>query len=119
MLPRSSVGSQPLTRSRVPQKDRRVRRRRAAGGRDTNAYQFDKNTGDQRWRTDRDELSSWGTPLVIEHDGRVQVVTTGTTHVTSYDLETGNVVWHGPGLTLNPIPSAIEHDGNRVRDQRF
>ena len=25
--------------------------------------------------------------------------------VRSYDLETGKLVWEGPGLTMNPIPS--------------
>lgn len=72
---------------------------------------LDKNTGEERWRNDRDEVSSWGTPLVVEHDGRFQVIATGTNNVTSYDLETGKVVWYGPGLTLNSIPSSIEHDG--------
>ena len=72
---------------------------------------FDKNTGEERWRTDRDEVSSWGTPLVVEHDGRFQVIATGTKNVTSYDLETGDVVWYGPGLTSNAIPSSVERDG--------
>ncbi len=72
---------------------------------------FDKNTGEERWRTNRDEVTSWGTPLVVKHDGRFQVIATGSKNVTSYDLETGEVVWHGPGLTLNAVPSAIERDG--------
>jgi len=72
---------------------------------------LDKNTGEERWRKERDEVTSWGTPLVVEHDGRFQVITTGTSNVTSYDLETGDVVWYGPGLTLNAIPSPIEKDG--------
>jgi len=72
---------------------------------------FDKDTGDELWRKDRDEVSSWGTPLVVEHDARTQVIATGTEHVTSYDLETGGVIWYGPGLTLNPIPTSVAHDG--------
>ena len=72
---------------------------------------FDKNTGEERWRTNRDEVSSWGTPLVVEHGGRFQVIATGTKNVTSYDLETGDVVWYGPGLTSNAIPSSVERDG--------
>ncbi len=31
--------------------------------------------------------------------------------MTSYDLETGEIVWSGPGLTLNAIPSPVENDG--------
>lgn len=72
---------------------------------------FDKSTGEEKWRQERDEVSSWGTPLVVEHDGSLQVIATGSKSVTSYDLETGEIVWHGPGLTLNPIPSSVERDG--------
>ncbi len=35
---------------------------------------FNKTTGDDLWRKDRDELTSWTTPFVIEHDGKPQVV---------------------------------------------
>ena len=31
--------------------------------------------------------------------------------VRSYDLETGKLVWEGPGLTMNPIPSPVYEDG--------
>ena len=72
---------------------------------------FDKNNGEERWRRNRDEVSSWGTPLVVEHDGRLQVITTGKKRVISYDLKTGDPVRHGPGLTMNAISSAIEREG--------
>jgi len=72
---------------------------------------LDKNSGKELWRRDRDEVSGWSTPLIVEHEGRSQVITTGLNNVTSYDLETGEIVWSGPGLTLNAIPSPIEKDG--------
>jgi outer membrane protein assembly factor BamB len=31
--------------------------------------------------------------------------------VRSYDLETGKLLWHGGGLTMNPIPSPVASDG--------
>ena len=31
--------------------------------------------------------------------------------IQSYDLETGDVVWHTAGLTMNPIPSPVVEDG--------
>ena len=71
----------------------------------------DKRTGEERWRSDRDEITSWATPLIVEHDGRAQVVTSGTNRVRSYDLETGALVWNGPGATLNAIPSPVSADG--------
>ncbi len=72
---------------------------------------LDKNTGAEVWRTDRQEIDSWGTPLVVEVGGRAQVITTAMNKVRGYDLETGKVLWEGPGLTMNPIPSAVHEDG--------
>jgi outer membrane protein assembly factor BamB len=39
------------------------------------------------------------------------VIASAMNTVTSYDLETGKVVWHGPGLTMNPIPSSVHDNG--------
>ena len=75
---------------------------------------LDKATGRELWRTERQEIDTWATPLVIEsgeHDGRAQVVTSGMNKLRSYDLETGKLVWEGPGLTMNPIPSPVYEDG--------
>jgi outer membrane protein assembly factor BamB len=72
---------------------------------------LDKRTGDERWRVARDEIDSWATPLVVEHGGRAQVVTSGMEQVRSYDLETGKLLWYGDGLTMNPIPSPVGADG--------
>ncbi len=72
---------------------------------------LDKTTGKEIWRTERQEIDSWGTPLVVEHGGRAQVIATAMNKVRSYDLETGALVWEGPGLTMNPIPSSVYGDG--------
>ncbi len=72
---------------------------------------LDKATGRELWRRDREEISSWATPLVVEIAGRAQVITTGTNKVRSYDLKTGEGIWEGPGLTLNAIPSPLESEG--------
>jgi outer membrane protein assembly factor BamB len=72
---------------------------------------LDKATGSERWRTPRDEIDSWATPLIVEHAGRTQVVTSGMKQVRSYDLETGKLLWYGAGTTMNPIPSPVAADG--------
>ena len=72
---------------------------------------LDKRTGAERWRTERDEMTSWATPLVIEHGGRTQVVTNATHRVRSYDFETGELLWDGEGATTNAIPSPVAADG--------
>jgi outer membrane protein assembly factor BamB len=72
---------------------------------------LDKRTGDEIWRMKRDEIDSWATPLVVEHEGRAQVVTAGMNRLRSYDLETGKIVWESAGVTMNPIPSPVAADG--------
>mgnify|MGYP002629754654 CR=1 FL=1 len=68
---------------------------------------LDKRTGKELWRSSRDEMDTWATPLVVEHAGRAQVVVNAMNRVRSYDLETGKIVWEGPGTTMNVIPSPV------------
>jgi len=72
---------------------------------------LDKRTGEELWRRDRDEIDSWFTPLIVDVNGRPQVVTGAMNRIQSYDLATGDVVWHTAGLTMNPIPSPVAADG--------
>jgi len=72
---------------------------------------LDARTGQDIWRANREEVDSWSTPLVVEHAGRAQVVTTGQNRIRSYDLESGKLVWQSEGLTMNPIPSPVGADG--------
>jgi outer membrane protein assembly factor BamB len=70
----------------------------------------DTKSGKEIWRQTRDEIDTWATPLVLERDGRAQVIVPGMNRVRSYDLETGELVWHTAGLTMNPIPSPVADD---------
>lgn len=72
---------------------------------------LDKRTGEERWRQNRDEIDTWATPLVVEANGRAQVIVPAMERVKSYDLETGEVVWETTGLTMNVIPSPVYEDG--------
>jgi len=72
---------------------------------------LDKRTGDEIWREDRNDGTSWATPLIIEHNGKKQVVANAINHVRSYDLETGTELWYTRGMTANPIPSPVSADG--------
>ena len=51
---------------------------------------------------------SWNTPLVVTHDGKSQVITSGTTRIRSHDLATGKIVSECAGMTVNPIPSVVK-----------
>ncbi len=72
---------------------------------------LDKATGREIWRRSRNEPTTWATPLVVPVGDRVHVITNGQQHVRGYDLETGEEIWHGPGLTFNSIPSPVHADG--------
>ena len=72
---------------------------------------LNKRTGAELWRTKRDEIDSWATPLVVEAGGKAQVITGAMRRVRAYDADTGQVVWETAGLTMNPIPSPVAADG--------
>jgi outer membrane protein assembly factor BamB len=72
---------------------------------------LDAKTGATKWRTERDDKTSWNTPLVVEHKGRTQVIVNGTKRVRSYDLKTGAELWQVGGMTVNAIPSPVAADG--------
>lgn len=72
---------------------------------------LNKKTGNELWLTRRDEITSWTTPIVVENKGKAQVITSATTLVRSYDVETGKLLWQTSGMTLNAIPSPVAADG--------
>ncbi len=70
-------------------------------------YCLDAKTGATTWKADRDEITTWTTPLVTAWGGKTQVILNGTRKVRSHDLETGNVIWSCEGMTENAIPSVL------------
>jgi len=74
---------------------------------------LDAGTGETRWKVDREENSSWATPLVVDHAGRTQVIVSGTKRVRSYDLKSGEVIWECGGQVLACIPCPVT-DGRLV-----
>jgi outer membrane protein assembly factor BamB len=72
---------------------------------------LDANTGDEKWRKPREEVSTWATPLIVNDGQRLQVITSGSTRVRSYDLENGDVIWECGGLGSNPIACPVVYDG--------
>ena len=57
---------------------------------------INKHTGAELWRTTRDEVSSWATPFVWEHDLRTEIVTSAVNRIRSYDLS-GTLLWEMNG----------------------
>lgn len=71
---------------------------------------LDTKTGDQRWRVDRDEPSTWATPAIVAHGDGHQVIASGLV-VRSYDLKTGSQIWQCGGQAYSPIPCPIVSNG--------
>ncbi len=74
-------------------------------------YAFNKHTGKILWKVARDEKTSWSTPLIVEHEGKPQVIVSATKRVRGYDLATGSQLWECAGLTDNVVSSPVYYDG--------
>lgn len=72
---------------------------------------LDKTTGEIIWEVERDENTSWSTPLVIEYNGVVQLITNATNRIRSYNLKTSKVLWECTGMTRNVIPQPLYDKG--------
>ena len=68
---------------------------------------FDKTTGKPLWKKDRDEGTSWSSPVAIEVDGAIQVVVNASNRIRSYDAKSGEVIWECGGMTPNVIPTPV------------
>lgn len=74
-------------------------------------YALNKLTGQTIWKTDRDETTNWATPLVVDNNGKKQVVTNGQKFARGYDLETGKELWRCGGQTERPVASPVAEKG--------
>ncbi|MDP1796152.1 MAG: PQQ-like beta-propeller repeat protein, partial [Planctomycetaceae bacterium] len=74
---------------------------------DSRILVFDARTGDLRWEAKREEKSAWATPLIVEHQGRTQLITNASQRVRSYDLMTGEVLWQCGGQVGNVTPCPV------------
>jgi len=68
---------------------------------------LDKKTGKELWKKSRNEPTGWSTPLVVEHQKKLQIIVSATGKIRSYDLVTGEEIWSCGGLGVNPIPTPV------------
>ncbi|MDB6125098.1 MAG: signal peptide protein [Pedosphaera sp.] len=71
---------------------------------------LDTEKGKELWRQPREEATSWATPLIVEYQGKAQVITDASKKIRSYDLASGKLLWECTGLTANVIPSPVADD---------
>ena len=72
---------------------------------------LDKRTGDEKWRQNREETTTWSTPIVVTVDDKLQVVTSGNRRSRGYDFNSGELIWEAGGLHMNTIPTPVFNDG--------
>jgi Ankyrin repeats (3 copies)/PQQ-like domain len=71
---------------------------------------YDVKTGKQIWKTERNEIPSFGTPTIFNDPSGAQIVTNGPT-VRGYDVETGKELWRlGPNSELT-VGTPVVGDG--------
>jgi len=71
---------------------------------------YDLDSGTEVWRTERDEISTWGTPTILQANGRVELVTNGT-KVRGYDPASGKLLWTlGPNSEVT-VGTPVTGDG--------
>jgi outer membrane protein assembly factor BamB len=70
-------------------------------------FAFNKETGEPLWQKERDEGTSWATPVAATVDGKVQVIAAATKLTRSYDAATGELIWQCSGQTQNTIPTPV------------
>jgi outer membrane protein assembly factor BamB len=82
---------------------------------DTQADSFvlalDAATGRTVWKTERQELPSWGTPTVVEIGDRPQLVTNAANYIRGYDARNGQELWRLGGSSKITAPTPILANG--------
>jgi outer membrane protein assembly factor BamB len=82
---------------------------------DTHADSFllalDSRTGDMRWKTEREEIPSWGTPTVADTPAGPVLVTNASNYVRGYDPRTGKELWRLGRSSKITAPTPIFADG--------
>ncbi len=64
-------------------------------------------TGETVWKTERDELPSWGTPTVAETKAGPVLVTNASKFIRGYDPRTGKELWRLGGSSKITAPTPI------------
>ena len=76
-------------------------------------FALDAMTGREYWSAERDEITTWSTPIVARPspDAPPQVIASATKRIRGYDLQTGRVIWECGGMSRNVIASPVAADG--------
>jgi outer membrane protein assembly factor BamB len=77
---------------------------------DSKLLAFDMASGRPVWQASRGAIS-WSSPLLVDNQGRMELILTNSRAVDSYDPTTGRLLWHVECLGGEVAPSAAYADG--------
>lgn len=72
---------------------------------------LDVKTGEEKWRQERDEVPTWGSPTIVERGKKKQVVVNGYKHIGGYSLDDGKQLWKLKGGGDIPVPTPVVAHG--------
>ena len=72
---------------------------------------FDKRTGNQLWRTEREERTGWGSPVAIRVGDREEIIVSSYKRVYAYHPETGAQIWSCAGNLVEVTPTPVAGHG--------
>ncbi|HWN09236.1 MAG TPA: PQQ-binding-like beta-propeller repeat protein [Pyrinomonadaceae bacterium] len=64
-------------------------------------------TGNTVWKTDREELPSWGTPNIYSGNARTEIITNASNFIRGYDPATGKELWRLGGSSKITAPTPV------------
>ncbi len=72
---------------------------------------FDLATGEETWRTSRDEIPSWGSPTIHQTASGPMLITAASRFARAYDAASGQEIWRLGGHSEIPVPTPfVAHD---------
>jgi outer membrane protein assembly factor BamB len=81
------------------------------GGEESFIVALDKDTGKEVWKTSRKVQVSWSTPVLVQAEERIELVTSGNELIVAYDPRTGKELWRTRGLRSHAIHTPLVGEG--------
>ncbi|MDI1314070.1 PQQ-binding-like beta-propeller repeat protein [Prosthecobacter sp.] len=76
---------------------------------------FDKTTGKQLWKAPSEGFAgTWGTPIVVEVDGRADLAIAVPSEVWGFNPDTGKLRWYATGLQSDSVCNSVVTDGKAI-----
>ena len=73
---------------------------------------LDARTGGVKWKVDADRgVTSYSTPVVVDVNGRSEIVVNSSVGISGHDLATGRRLWHIDEMNRFPVPAPLVQDG--------